>query len=56
VNARPDAVLHSQIAPYILDASHYFVAIAPMDLKNSFGKQYSEFKASMEKAALGKNK
>ena len=48
--SEPDAVLHSQIAPYILDASHYFVAVAPMDLKNSFGTQYSEFKRALEKS------
>jgi len=46
--AEPDAVLHSRIAPYILDASHYFVAIAPMDLKTSFGKQYSEFELALK--------
>ena len=47
--SEPDAVLHSRIAPYVLDASHYVVAIAPMDLKNTFGKQYSEFKLALEK-------
>jgi membrane protein required for colicin V production len=46
--AAPGAVLHSRIAPYILEASHYFVAVAPMDLKQSFGKQYSEIKATLE--------
>jgi membrane protein required for colicin V production len=39
------AVLHSRIAPWILDASHLFVAIAPMELKSSFRKQYEQLKA-----------
>jgi membrane protein required for colicin V production len=50
--AEPKAVLNSRIAPWILEASHYFVAIAPMDLKQSFGRQYSEIKALLEKATL----
>jgi membrane protein required for colicin V production len=39
------AVLHSRIAPYVLDASHLFVAIAPMELKSSFLKQYAQVKS-----------
>ncbi len=39
--AVPAAVLHSQIAPYVLEASRYFVAIAPMDLKQRFRKEYA---------------
>ena len=46
----PEAVLHSRIAPYILDASHYVVAIAPMELKNSFGKEYSDLKSALEES------
>lgn len=51
----PQAVLHSRIAPYILEASHVFVAIAPMELKQSFGKQYSEIKATLERTVRGKD-
>jgi membrane protein required for colicin V production len=39
------AVLNSRIAPYVLDASHAFVAIAPMELKSSFQKQYAQVKS-----------
>jgi membrane protein required for colicin V production len=46
----PDAVVHSRIAPYILEASRYFVAIAPMDLKVSFRKQYSDIRSALEKS------
>lgn len=36
----PSAVLHSRIAPVVLGASRVFVAIAPMDLKQSFRRHY----------------
>jgi membrane protein required for colicin V production len=39
------AVLHSRIAPFVLDASHFVVALAPMELKSSFRKQYSQVKS-----------
>jgi len=38
--AVPDAMVHSRIAPWILEASRAFVAIAPMDLKQSFHERY----------------
>jgi membrane protein required for colicin V production len=44
------SVVHSQIAPWVLSASHAFVAIAPMELKSSFRQQYAQVKL-----ALGKN-
>lgn len=49
-----EAVVHSQIAPWVLDASHLVVAIAPMDLKESFGKQYSRLKAAVREDGNGK--
>jgi membrane protein required for colicin V production len=39
------AMLNSRIAPRLLDASHMFVAIAPMELKSSFLKQYAQVKS-----------
>jgi len=42
------SVVHSRFAPYVLDASHTFVAIAPMELKSSFRKQYEQVKAALE--------
>jgi membrane protein required for colicin V production len=44
-------VLHSRIAPYILDASHMAVALAPMELKSSFSKQYAQVKSLLNKNA-----
>lgn len=38
------AVVHSQIAPYLLEASRYGVNIAPMDLKQTFRKYYTQVK------------
>jgi membrane protein required for colicin V production len=39
------AMLNSRIAPRLLDASHVFVAVAPMELKSSFLKQYAQVKS-----------
>ncbi len=49
------SVLHSRIAPYVLDASHVAVAIAPMELKSSFAKQYAQVKTILEKNAPARN-
>jgi membrane protein required for colicin V production len=45
----PSAVVQSRIAPYVLGASRAFVAIAPMELKSSFRKQYSDFQSELRK-------
>ena len=49
-DAASSAVVHSQIAPYVLNASRLVVAMAPMELKSNFQKQYDSIKS-----ALGKN-
>jgi len=46
-NPTPEAVVHSRIAPYILEASRWFVAIAPMELKQSFHERYSQVKSGL---------
>lgn len=43
------SVVHSRIAPWVLGASHAFVAIAPMELKSSFRQQYAQVKSALEK-------
>jgi len=43
------SLLHSRIAPYVLDASRAFVAIAPMELKAAFLRQYALAKSLVEK-------
>jgi len=45
------AMLNSRIAPYVLYASHLFVAIAPMELKSSFLQQYTQVKSLLKKNA-----
>jgi membrane protein required for colicin V production len=45
------AMVNSRIAPYVLDASHAFVAMAPMELKTSFREQYARLKSALEKNA-----
>lgn len=42
------SMLHSRIAPYVLDASHAFVTIAPMELKASFLSQYAQMKSLLK--------
>ena len=51
----PAAVVHSQIAPYVLTASRAFVAMAPMSLKASFTSQYTEVLAAIRQNVEGKN-
>jgi membrane protein required for colicin V production len=53
-DSAPAAVIHSRIAPYILEASRYFVAIAPMDLKLKFRRQYSDIRSALTKEPGGK--
>lgn len=46
-----ESMLHSRIAPYVLDASHVFVTIAPMELKASFLRQYAQVKSQLKPAS-----
>jgi membrane protein required for colicin V production len=48
-NNEPAAVVNSRIAPRILQASRWFVAIAPMELKSGFRKQYAQVEAALRK-------
>jgi membrane protein required for colicin V production len=49
------SVIHSRIAPWVLGASHAFVAIAPMELKSSFRQQYEQVKSALENNARARN-
>jgi membrane protein required for colicin V production len=46
-----ESLLHSRIAPYVLDASHVFVTIAPMELKSGFLRQYALVKSVLQPAS-----
>ncbi len=52
--AASGAVVHSRIAPYVLGASRLFVAIAPMDLKQSFHRYYSQAKSFWQSNERGR--
>jgi membrane protein required for colicin V production len=45
------AVLHSRIAPWVMEASRFVVAMAPMELKSSFRKQYAGIKSALNQAS-----
>ena len=51
----PFAVVHSQIAPYIMTASSVIVDIAPMDLKRNFREVYDEARTEIENIARPDN-
>src|SRR5579863_4337388 len=43
-----ESMLHSRIAPYVLEASQLFVTIAPMELKSNFLRQYAQVKSLLK--------
>ena len=45
----PSAVLNSRLAPWLLDASRVFIAMAPMELKSSFREQYTRIRTALDK-------
>jgi membrane protein required for colicin V production len=47
----PSAMVNSRLAPYVLEASQMSVAIAPMDLKQSFRKYYSKVQLAVAERA-----
>ncbi|MEO8594686.1 MAG: CvpA family protein [Candidatus Solibacter sp.] len=42
----PEAIVHSRIAPYIVDAARLFASVAPYDLKEGFRKTYAQLKSA----------
>ncbi len=48
----PAGVVHSQIAPRLLEASNVLVAVAPEPLKRSFREMFYEAKSEIAKLAL----
>lgn len=41
----PTAVVHSRVAPYVIDAARVCAAIAPRELKDGFRKSYEQVKS-----------
>lgn len=42
----PDAVVHSRVAPYVIDAARVCAAMAPHELKEGFRKSYEQVKTA----------
>jgi membrane protein required for colicin V production len=47
----PGSVVHSRVAPYVVDAARVVVALAPHELKDGFRKSYSRVKTAWGQAA-----
>ena len=47
----PQSVVHSRLAPYVVDAARILAAAAPHELKEGFRKTYAEVKTAWGKAA-----
>ena len=41
----PSAIVHSRLAPYVIDTAHLFASVAPRELKDSFRKHYGQVKS-----------
>jgi len=41
----PNAVVHSRVAPYVIDAARVVAAVAPHELKDGFRKSYEQVKS-----------
>ena len=46
----PPSVVHSRMAPYMVDAARVFAALAPHELKEGFRKTYGQVKSAWGKA------
>jgi len=44
----PEAVVHSRLAPYVVEAAHVIVGMAPYELKEGFRKSYAQVKQTWE--------
>ncbi|MDQ2899265.1 MAG: CvpA family protein [Acidobacteriota bacterium] len=51
----PEAVVQSRMAPYVLEASRVFAAIAPRELKDGFHRRYEQVKSAWGMAVRGEN-
>lgn len=40
----PASVVRSRVAPYVVDAAHVFSSLAPLELKQEFGKRFDQVK------------
>ena len=47
---RPEAIIQSRVAPYVVDASRVVSSLAPYELKEGFRKTYAQVKTAWGKA------
>jgi membrane protein required for colicin V production len=47
----PGSIVHSRMAPYVVDAAHVAAAIAPHELKEGFRRTYTRVKSAWEKTS-----
>lgn len=52
----PEAIIHSHIAPYVVDASRMLAAITPDEMKDAFYRNYGEVKKVWEEMMQRKAK
>jgi membrane protein required for colicin V production len=45
-NKPPEAIVHSRIAPYVVDAARVVVSMAPHDLKEGFRRTYAQVQSA----------
>jgi len=46
----PEAIVHSRMAPYVVDAARLFASVAPHELKEGFRKSYAQVKSAWSDA------
>jgi len=46
----PQSVVHSRVAPYVVDTARVIVAVAPYELKEGFRRSYAQVKEAWQKA------
>ena len=49
-SSRPPSVVHSRMAPYVVDAARVVAAVAPHELKEGFRRTYGQVKSAWGKA------
>jgi membrane protein required for colicin V production len=49
-NDPPQAVVHSRLAPYVIDTAHVLSGLAPLELEQEFQKRYAQIKKTWNSA------
>lgn len=49
----PESVVHSRVAPYVIDGAHVIASIAPHEMREGFRSSYAQVKEAWRKALHG---